>query len=581
MDLFSLFTFLGGLAMFLFGMHVLSEAIGRQAGGSLKNALERLTSSKVAGVLLGAGVTAVIQSSGATIVMVIGFVNSGIMTLENSIGIIMGANIGTTATAWILSLNSISGTGFWLRLISPDSFVPVLAFIGAVLLMMAKRDRNRDIGIMLLGFSILMVGMSTMSDAMSPLTESEAFKSILLAFANPILGVLAGFIMTAVLQSSSAAVGILQAAAVTGGITFGNSIPLIMGQNIGACLVVLLASAGTNRDAKRAAWIHLLFNIIGTVIFIIPFCVIKWAVGPAWLALPVNPVEIAVLHTGFKLLSTVVLLPFTGQLVKLSKLIIPTDQEDEKFQLLDENFLKTPSVAVARCTELTCAMAELSKSIIYKAIGLVKDFDEAGAGDVRALEDEIDTFEDKIGGYLLKLSGSKLSEQDSREVSKMLCSIGDFERISDHALNIMESGEELHKKGIRLSDAAYRELDVLFNAVREVCTLAVSAFVGEDLAVAKRVEPLEQLIDDMKDEMRDHHIERLKSGECSATQGFVFSDILTNMERVSDHCSNIALSVIQLHRSNFEPHSYANQLKFTDPSFGRVYDEYRAKYALK
>lgn len=580
MNIFDLFSFLGGLALFLFGMHLLSEAIARQAGGSLKSALERITSNKLMGVLLGTGVTAVIQSSGATLVMVLGFINSGIMTLENAIGIIMGANIGTTVTAWILSLNSINGESFIIKLVSPDSFVPVLAFLGAVMMLMCKKDRVRDVGMILLGFAVLMTGMSAMSDSMSPLTTSETFKGILLAFSNPVLGVLAGFIMTAVLQSSSAAVGIIQAAAVTGSITFGNAIPMILGMNIGACLVVMLAAAGGTRDAKRAAWIHLLYNIFGTLLILIPFCVVVWGPSPDWLSGSVGAVQIAILHTSFKLIDTIVLLPLAAKLIKLARIIIPAEAQEQKFQLLDDNFLKTPSVAVARCGELTNNMAGLALAAIRKAILLVNDYNEDDARNVRDLEHELDVFEDKIGNYLLKLTGHQLSDADSSLESLILHSIGDFERISDHALNIMESGEELDRKGICFSDAAKAEIDVMFRAVTEVVEMAVTAYIDRDIALARRVEPLEQVVDDLKLTLRARHIERLQSGVCSTTLGFVFSDILTDLERVSDHCSNLAVSIIHLTRTDCESHTYIDDLKGSDSQFKQLYNEYSAKYRV-
>lgn len=580
MNIFSLFSFLGGLAFFLFGMRILSEAIARQAGGSLKNALERITSNKLMGVLLGTFVTAVIQSSGATLVMVLGFINSGIMALENSIGIIMGANIGTTITAWLLSLNSITGDSFVIKLISPESFVPLLAFCGAVMVLVCKKDRIKDIGMIFLGFSVLMTGMSGMSDSMSPLTGSELFKNVLLAFSNPFLGVLAGFVLTAVLQSSSAAVGIVQAAAVTGSITFGNSIPMILGMNIGACLVVMLAAAGGNRDAKRAAWVHLLYNIFGTCIILIPFCVIELGFSPAWLDSPVSAVQIAILHTGFKLIDTCVLLPFARQLIKLSKLIIPIESQEQKFQLLDENFLKTPSVAVGRCSELTNDMAALALTAIRKAVGLVNDFNDDEANDVRELEHELDVFEDKIGNYLVKLTGEKLSAADSSVESLVLHSIGDFERISDLALNITESGEELARKGLHFSDTAKAEISVMLRAVNDVVEMAVDAYVKRDGALARKVEPLEQVVDDLKLILRARHIERLQAGACSTTLGFVFSDILTDLERVSDHCSNLAMSVIHLTRSDCESHTYIDDLRDGDGQFKRLYSEYREKYKV-
>ena len=581
MDLFTLFTFVGGLGLFLFGMNILGDAIGRRAGGKLKGVLEKITANKVMGVLLGAAVTAVIQSSGATTVMLIGFINSGIMSLSNAVGPIVGANIGTTATAWLLALNDISGTSFVLRLLNPDSFVPVLAFIGAVMLVFCKRDKTKDIGMILLGFSVLMFGMDVMSGAMSPLRESAVFKRILVALSNPVLGVLAGFIMAAILQSSSASVGIIQAAAITGVVSVGNSLPLIMGINIGAGLIVLLASAGTNSDAKRAAWIYMLHNVISTVIFLIPLCIMEWTGAPAFLARPLTSFDIAILHTLYKCVNTLIQLPFFKQIIWLTRCIVRPSPEEQKFELLDENFLKTPSLAVARCAELTDDMAELTKTTIVTAMDVVRQFDESAARTVSSLEDEIDILEDKIGNFLVKLSGRKLSESDSRSVTLMLHSINDLERMSDHAKNIMESGQELEDKGIHFSDEAKAELEVIFGAVQEVVGYAVEAFTTGNAAVANRIDPLEQVVDDLKDELRSRHIERLRVGACSTTLGFVFTDILTDLERISDHCSNIAMSVLQENRMEFEPHSYEADLKFNDRQFGALYKEYQKKYSVR
>ena len=577
MDLFTLFTFVGGLGLFLFGMNILGDAIGRRAGGKLKGVLEKITANKIMGVLLGAAVTAVIQSSGATTVMLIGFINSGIMSLSNAVGPIVGANIGTTATAWLLALNDISGTSFVLRLLNPDSFVPVLAFIGAVMLVFCKRDKTKDIGMILLAFSVLMFGMDVMSGAMTPLRESAVFKRILVALSNPVLGVLAGFIMAAILQSSSASVGIIQAAAITGVVSVGNSLPLIMGINIGAGLIVLLASAGTNSDAKRAAWIYMLHNVISTVIFHIPLCILEWTGAPAFLDKPLTSFDIAILHTLYKCVNTLIQLPFFKQIIWLTRCIVRPSPEEQKFELLDENFLKTPSLAVARCAELTDDMAELTKTTISTAIGVVRQFDESAARTVSSLEDEIDVLEDKIGNFLVKLSGRKLSESDSRSVTLMLHSINDLERMSDHAKNIMESGQELEDKGIHFSDEANAELEVIFGAVQEVVGYAVEAFTTGNAAVANRIDPLEQVVDDLKDELRSRHIERLRVGACSTTLRFEFTDILTDLERISDHCSNIAMSVLQQNKMEFEPHSYEADLKFNDRQFGELYKEYQKK----
>lgn len=580
MDIFTLFSFAGGLGLFLFGMNVMGESIARQAGGKLKTALERITSSKVMGVLLGAGVTAIIQSSGATTVMIIGFINSGIMTLENSLGLIFGANIGTTVTAWLLALNDISGTSLVLRLLNPDSFVPLLAFIGAVMLVFCKRDRTHDFGTMLLGFAVLMFGMSMMSDAMSPLRESAAFREILTLLSNPFLGILFGFVMAAVLQSSSASVGIVQAAAVTGVIGIGNALPLIMGINIGAGIIVLVASAGTNRDAKRAAWVYMIHNTISAAVGLIVLCALRLTINPAFLQTPINSFEIAILHTIYKSANTAIQLPFYRQIIALTRLIIRPGQEEQMFALLDDNFLKTPPVAVARCAELANEMAELTRKTLRLAIGTVRSYDAAAAKQVRNLESEIDVFEDKIGNYLMKLSGSKLSVSDSKEVTRILHSISDLERVSDHARNIMESGEELVDKGISFSEEAMRSLEVIFRAVEDVMDLAVEAFIGRDTTLAYRIDPLEQVVDDLKDKLRIQHVARLKQGICSLTLGFVYTDILTDLERVSDHCSNLAMGVIQLTHAEYEPHSYVAALKGGGSEFDTLYQEYTNKYTI-
>lgn len=581
MDIFTLFSFAGGLGLFLFGMNVLGEAIGRQAGGKMKVALEKITSNKLIGILLGAGVTAIIQSSGATTVMLMGFINSGIMSLSNAVGPILGANIGTTVTAWLLALNDISGDSIVLRLLNPSTFVPVIAFIGAILLVFCKRDRTKDIGIMLLGFAVLMFGMSTMSSAMSPLRESSIFKTVLTVLSNPLLGILAGFLMAAVLQSSSASVGILQAAAVTGAISVSNALPLIMGINIGAGLIVLLASSGSNRDAKRAAWIYVLHNIIGTVVFLIVLVIAGLTNVKDWLALPLTSFDIAVLHTVYKSVNALAQLPFFDQLIWLTRQIVRPEKEEQKFALLDDNFLKTPPVAVLRCEELCNDMAELSKTTVLSAIDVIKSYNENAVRTVNELEAEIDVFEDKIGEFLVKLSGCKLTATDSQSVTRMLHVISDLERISDHAKNIAESGSELESKNLSFSGDAMAELSVMFGAVSEVTQLAVRAFTTGDFAAANRIDPLEEVVDDLKDALRDRHIQRLQRGECSTTLGFVFTDILTDLERISDHCSNIAMSVLQMRTSSFETHSFEAELKRSDALFSEYYDEYSKKYTLE
>ncbi len=580
MDIFTLFTFVGGLGLFLFGMNVLGEAIGRQAGGKMKIALEKITSNKLMGIFFGGGVTAIIQSSGATTVMLMGFINSGIMSLSNAVGPILGANIGTTVTAWLLALNDISGDSIILRLLNPSTFVPVIAFIGAIMLVFCKRERTKDIGIMLLGFAVLMFGMSTMSSAMSPLRESSIFKTVLAVLSNPLLGILAGFLMSAVLQSSSASVGILQAAAVTGAISISNALPLIMGINIGAGLIVLLASSGSNRDAKRAAWIYVLHNIIGTIVFLIILVIAGMTGVKDWLASPLTSFDIAVLHTVYKAVNALIQLPFFQQLIWLTRQIVHPEKEEQKFALLDDNFLKTPPVAVLRCEELCNDMAELSKTTVLSAIDVIKSYSENAVRTVNELEDEIDVFEDKIGEFLVKLSGCKLTATDSQSVTRMLHVISDLERISDHAKNIAESGDELQDKSLSFSGDAMAELSVMFDAVSEVTQLAVRAFTESDFASANRIDPLEQVVDDLKAALRDRHIQRLQRGECSTTLGFVFTDILTDLERISDHCSNIAMSVLQKKTSSFETHSFEAELKRSDALFSEYYGEYADKYSL-
>ena len=578
MDLFSFLTFAGGIGLFLYGMKVLGEAIARQAGGKLKTVLERITSNRMTGMLLGVVVTAVIQSSGATTVMIIGFINSGIVSLSNAIGPILGANIGTTVTAWVLALNDISGESFILRLLNPDSFVPLLAFVGAVMLIFCKRDRTKDVGTMLLGFSVLMFGMGVLSDSMSPMRDSAVFREIFRALSEPALGILVGFVMAAVLQSSSASVGIIQAAAVTGIISIGNALPLIMGINIGAGIIVLVASAGTNRDAKRAAWVYMLHNVISAVIFLIPLYILRLTAAPAFLSASINSFDIALLHTGYKLANTLIQLPFSNQIIWLTRRIVRPQADEQKFALLDENFLKTPSLAVARCAELTNDMAELTRTTVDSAISVVRQYDETVALSVRDLEGEIDVFEDKLGNYLVKLSGAKLSSADIREVSRMLHGISDLERMSDHARNIMESGAELHEKDLRFSDDARAELDVIFAAVSDVVSKAIECFETKDAALAFEVDPLEQVVDDLKDTLRNRHVERLQNGQCSMTLGFVFTDLLTDLERVSDHCSNIAVSILQLGKTEFEPHSFEEGLKYDSPEFKRLYAGFQQKY---
>lgn len=581
MNIFSVFTLLGGLAMFLFGMNVMGEALEKQAGGRLKAILERLTANKAKGFLLGLGVTAVIQSSSATTVMVVGFVNSGIMKLSQAISIIMGANVGTTVTAWILSLTGLQGDGFLIQLLKPSTFSPILALIGIILYMFAKNGRKKDTGTILLGFAVLMFGMETMSGAVKPLADVPEFTNILLMFSNPILGVLAGAVLTGIIQSSSASVGILQALSTTGQITFGSAIPIILGQNIGTCVTAMLSSIGANKNARRTAVVHLYFNIIGTVAFLILFYILRGIFDFAFVNNPVNEVGIAVVHTTFNLLATALMLPFTKGLEKLAYLTIREDARPETQELLDERLLATPSVALSQCHKVTTDMALLAREVLSDAAGLVNRYDPDTAAGIQAREDRLDWYEDKLGTYLVKLSAKSLSDQDSREISTLLHIIGDFERIGDHAVNITDSAKEMNDKNLAFSDAAKEELAVLTAAVEEVVSLAVNAFTQGDLHLADQVEPLEEVIDVLRNELRNHHIKRLQKGLCTLELGFVFSDLLTNFERTADHCSNIAVCLIQVGHDSFDTHAYLNRIKAGgQEAYDAAYAAYAKKYSL-
>lgn len=581
MDIFNILSLVGGLALFLYGMNIMGGALEKQAGGKFKQVLEKITANPLSGVLLGVAVTGVIQSSSATTVMVVGLVNSGMMTLENSVGIIMGANVGTTVTAWILSLAGIESSNVFIQLLKPSSFSPVLAGIGIVLVMMAKSDKKKDLGQILLGFAVLMFGMDTMSAAVKPLAAMEGFTNILTYFHNPILGVLTGALVTGIIQSSSASIGILQAMSLTGAITYGAAIPIIMGQNIGTCVTALLSSAGTNTNAKRAAFVHLYFNIIGVTVFMVLFYAFDAIWGWTFLESPIGAVQIAVVHTVFNLLNTALQLPFRKVLVRLAELTVPEGAADKKLQLLDDRFLSTPSFAVAQCRDLTVSMAEISRDNIYRAMELVKKFSESEAKKVLEAEDEVDHYEDKLGTYMVKLSSKSMSLEDSRNVSKLLHCISDLERIADHSVNIMRNGEEMHQKDIHFSDEARRDLDIMYDAVKEIVGLAVDAFINDDIGLAAQVEPLEQVIDTLKVQLKARHVARLQRGECTTMLGFVFTDLITNFERVADHCSNIAVAVIQVSVDSFDTHLYLNTLKNSDDAtFEKYYGKYRSKYKL-
>ena len=580
MDLFDVLTLLGGLSLFLFGMNLMGASLEKRAGSSLKILLGKLTSRKILGFLTGMGVTAVIQSSSATTVMVVGFVNSGLLTLRQAISVIMGANVGTTVTAWILSLTGLDGDNFFVMLLKPTSFTPILALIGVVLTMMAKSDKKKDVGMILLGFAVLMFGMDTMSGAVAGLEEVPEVRNILLMFSNPVLGVLAGAGLTAIIQSSSASVGILQALSATGQVTYGAAIPIIMGQNIGTCVTAMISSVGANKNAKRAAVVHLLFNIVGTAVWLAVFYGINAVVQFSFVSHSIDQLGIAVVHTAFNILCTALLFPFSGLLEKMACRLVPDTKAPEKIQILDERFLATPSVAIDRCQEVAETMARISMDALKTSCQLIEHYDPKSAQAVRETEQEADQYEDMLGTYLVKLGRADLNAADSRETAKLLHIIGDFERISDHAVNLVESAEEIRNKGLSFSVHAKQELAVLTAAVGEVMDLALDAFLQNDPALAAKVEPLEQVVDTLKEQLRNRHILRLQKGECTIELGFVWSDLLTSLERVADHCSNIAGCVIEMSHDSLDVHEYLDNVKAGGPGFLRAYEAYAQKYAL-
>ncbi|MCI5809296.1 MAG: Na/Pi cotransporter family protein [Oscillospiraceae bacterium] len=581
MDIFSVFQMAGGLALFLYGMHVMGDGLEKQAGGKLKTVLEKLTANPIKGFLLGAAVTAVIQSSSATTVMVVGFVNAGIMKLSQAIGIIMGANVGTTITSWILSLTGLQGDSFWIQLLKPTSFSPIIAFLGILLIMFSKKESKKDLGSTLVGFAVLMFGMEQMSSAVEPLADVPEFTNILLIFSNPLLGVLCGALLTAVIQSSSASVGILQALSATGSVTYSSAIPIILGQNIGTCVTALISSIGANKNARRAAVVHLYFNLIGSGLFLAIFYLLNGILHFSFYGQPIDRLGIAVVHTCFNLLSTLTLLPFTKLLEKLAYLTIRDTANDEKFQILDERFLASPAVAIHQCQKMAVSMAKLAQHSLYQAIGLVGSYDEKIAYSIEEGEDQIDMYEDKLGTYLVRLSSKNLTIEESREISKLLHVIGDFERIGDHAVNILKSAKEMQVKKYAFSEQAQKEISTISGAIEEIVDLATQAFVENDLHLASKVEPLEQVVDSLKDELRSRHVQRLQNGECTISNGFIFSDLLTNYERVADHCSNIGVCVLRIAEDSFDTHEYLNRIKDGhDDTFENRYNRYKEKYQL-
>lgn len=581
MDFTNILTLIGGICLFLFGMTVMGDALEKSAGTQLKGLLARLTSNPLKGFVLGAAVTAIIQSSSATTVMLVGFVNSGLMTLSSVIPVIMGANVGTTITAWILSLMGVGDGNFFMTMLKPTSFTPILAVIGVVLYIFLKNAKKKDIGLILLGFAVLIYGMDIMSDAVAPLKENEAFSSILLMFSNPILGVLAGALITAIIQSSSASVGILQALSATGAITFGSAIPIIMGQNIGTCVTAMLSSVGTNKNARRVAMVHLYFNIIGTVSLLSLFYIANAIFSFGFLENAVDQKYIAIVHTAFNVGCTVLLLPCHKLLEKLAILTIKDKKgSEEKINLFDDRLLTTPSVAIDRCHNVTVEMAKTAVNSLIKSLTLFENYDNKIIEEIDKEEDQVDIYEDEIGSYLVKLTKCDLAERDSLEVTKLLHIIGDLERISDHAVNLAESAQEIHDKKISFSAQAKKELSVMMSAVREILDTSLSAFIGNSLELAAIVEPLEEVVDDLKDKIKLNHIKRLQNNECTIELGFILSDLLTNLERISDHCSNIAGCVIEIAHDSLGMHGYTKALRRGNDNYDEHYEEFSRKYAL-
>lgn len=572
MDIFSILTMIGGLALFLYGMEVLGDGLKKASGGKLEMILEKLTSNKLMAVLLGAGVTAVIQSSSATTVMVVGFVNSGIMKLSQAVGVILGANVGTTITAWLLSLTEVEGTGFILKLLKPTSFSPILAIVGVAMLMTGKKEKHKNIATIMIGFAVLMFGMDTMSNAVKPLADMPEFQNILLMFSNPVLGMLVGLVLTAIIQSSSASIGILQALCISGAVSYSTAIPIIMGQNVGTCVTALLSCAGASKNAKRAALIHLYYNIIKTVTFMVIFYALNAALHFTFLDEAASALGVAVIHTAFNVAAVILIFPFTFVLEKLAFMTIPESPEETKqeeagkkeIQILDARFLDTPGLALEQCKNAAIDMVGYAKEGLFLAIQLIDKFDEKAAEKVIELEELVDHYEDEIGSYLVKLSSKHLSEKDSQELSVLLHCIGDFERISDHAINIMESAREMFEKELSFSKKAQEELAVFTGAVKDIVNTSILVFQEEDLKLASMVEPMEEAIDYLNSEIKKRHIKRLRKGKCTVEMGFVLSDITTNYERVSDHCSNIALCLLQLNEENFDTHEYQDNLSSKD-----------------
>ncbi len=580
MDIFSIFTLLGGLAFFLYGMNVMSSGLEKVAGGKLEKMLKAMTSNPMKSLALGAGITIAIQSSSALTVMLVGLVNSGIMELGQTIGVIMGSNIGTTLTAWILSLSGIESSNFFLRLLKPESFSPLIALVGILLIMGAKRDKSKSLGSIMVGFAILMYGMQLMSDSMKPLADMPEFTQILTAFTNPILGVIIGTVFTGIIQSSAASVGILQALSMTGGVTYGMAIPIIMGQNIGTCVTALISSIGVGTNAKRVSAVHISFNVIGTIVFLAIFYLGDFIFRFTFKTEAINPVGIAFCHTVFNITTTIILLPFAKQLEKIAKWAVKEKiGRDEAPVFLDERLLITPSFAIVECKNLTGTMGIMAKKNFFRSLKMINKFSEKRLEKILRKEPRIDMYEDKLGSFLVKLSNKNLAEEDGREVSKLLHAISDFERIGDHAVNILKVAREMNEKHLEFSPIAKEELKRVVSALSEIMDITTEAFSEDDIEKAKRVEPLEQVIDILISEAKNKHIERLQKGECTIELGFMLTEVLNNIERVSDHCSNIAACMIQINQSSFERHEYLHNIKSTgEETFEKMFEEYKEKY---
>lgn len=568
----NLLALAGGLAVLLYGMHLMGGGLEKMSGSHLERILERLTSNRFLAFLLGIGVTALIQSSSATTVMVVGFVNSGIMKLSQSVCVIMGANIGTTVTSWILSLTGLSSDHLILTLLKPTSLAPAAACVGIFLYLFLKRRKSRDLGSILIGFSLLLFGMNMMSAAVEPLQDAPWIANLFLLFSNPLLGLPVGAVMTALLQSSAASIGIIQVLAASGQIGFASVVPLICGQNIGTCVTALLSSGGATRNARRAAVIHLLFNLFGSAAFLALFYLLRALVDLPFFSQPVTAAGIALVHTSFNALSTMLLFPFSDFLVRLSARLVPAKKESDELALLDERLLSTPSFAVEHCHTLTVKMAELASDTLHSAIGLLTDYDEKVAQRILDAENTADIYEDRLGDYLVRLSGHELSERDTQTVSLLLSAIGDFERVCDHAVNLLEAAEEMRQKGIAFSEDARQEMQIMTDALLRILDTAVQSFIAGDTQLAMSVEPMEEVIDDLRAALKDRHIVRLREGRCTVELGFILSDVLTNCERVSDHCSNIAVAVLNSSGSTLISHSYLTELKHTSPDFSAAYE---------